>query len=372
MRIAMLVSVAFNLLLLATIVTARVDQTYAVVDDDTEPFAGGLAADRPVPRPVATVEVLEGVLGAAGLDSELVKAMSLAWLERRHRVREGAAVPGYWQPDFAPAAAALSERIAVGEAVRGALIERYGPAAIDDPAFAVAFRPLGPAFDFLSSSEQLALERRELERSRAAEPASPRAAGGDAACLRVLRPAAASAAPAASAELAKLLRGAAYEEYLLRFSPLAARLRAAEIAADEITFRRIFALLRELEQRPSPSEQLRLRSEIRGEMGDSGFDRFFSLHDPMFAPLAGYLERQGFAEAAIHAAHSIVSRTQESLLELASRGSDQARMVEAANRLKQQETSRLTALLGEKAAAGLGAAMTQAAVRLATGAGPSC
>lgn len=368
MRIILLVSLALNLLLLATIVPARVDRSLgSELLDPGEPAARAGDARR---LPLGDGEALIEALRAAGLAAGDIKAMLAGWLEARARKGSGVAAPAYWEPGFAPAAATLETELAVAEAVQRGLIALYGDGAVEDPAFHAHFRPLGPAFAFLSPAEQLSLRRHQLTRApRTADTGGPVAGG---ACARItLRPAEDAAGPGAD-ELATVLSGAAYQEYRLRFSPLAQSLRHTAVAAGESEFREIFGLLSELEGASTPGALLELRRALRSRMGDAAFDRLWSSLDPLYAAIARHLAAEGFGDTEIANAYSIINRRQESLLRPMSRGADQASLLQVVARQREAEAAELAQLLGESAARGLTAAVTAAAMRLGAGDGGGC
>jgi hypothetical protein len=107
-------------------------------------------------------------------------------------------------------------------------------------------------------------------------------------------------------------------------------------------------------------------------MGELPFDRFWSSQDPVYAPLAHYLAQQKISDGQVLAAYSIVNRTQELLLDLMGRQPTQEAMLSAVNRLKQEESLQLVRLLGEQAAAGVAAATTRSAMRLAAASADPC
>lgn len=365
MRVSLLVSVALNLLLLATIVLARVDHKLRAGRlDPGEPDAA--AADiRQLP--LGDAESLVNALRAAGIAEGDIKAMVAGWLETRARNGAGDELPGFWRPEFVPGAAALATELAVAEAVQRGLLALYGEGAAEDAAFRSNFRPLGPAFAFLSPAEQRALRQHQLERASRPTQAGPASARQD--CVRVTpAPAEANAADADGDELASVLTGAAYDEYRVRFSPLSSSLRRTAVASGESEFRELFGLLRQLELARTPAAQLELRRALRSRMGSAAFDRLWSDLDPLYQIIGSYLAGEGFADAEIANAYSIINRGQESLLGHMSRGADQAGLLRALARQREAETAQLNGLLGEPAARGLMAAVTAAAMRLGEGA----
>jgi hypothetical protein len=167
-----------------------------------------------------------------------------------------------------------------------------------------------------------------------------------------------------SASLPAGFSAAAEREYRLRFSPLAQQLRANGTSHDEREFRLLFDRLVRLEQSASPEDQAEIRRELRAEMGDAAFDRFWSGRDPSYAALLNYLRSQNLAEQQILAAYGIVNQAQERLLSAIASQRGQESVLRDVQGIRADESAGLTRLLGEQVAAGLTAAMSRAAISL--------
>jgi hypothetical protein len=371
MRFSLALSVALNLLLLTGIVAARIDPARS----DGLDFAPGVGAVAYEAVPVdardgETLDELLGALEGAGLDRAEQKLLLAGWLEARYRNAHEPAGPRYWEQGYAPGRDKLAADFAVERAVRAALIELFGVGAAVDPAFDAVFRPLGPAYAFLGSEAQLSLQAWQLERLAAPPAGGAAVAGGALLC----RPQGSGGADAVAQAPLPTPRFSPAEdaEYRLRFSPLAAQLRDAGIVRGETEFREIFGLVRELEQSGGPSEQAEVRQGLRSRLGDDGFDRFWSVRDPVFAGIGEYLSRRGVAPHQTRAAYSIVNRSQERLLAMLGRHGDEASLMSALQRIRQDETADLERVLGGEAAAGLQAAMNGIALRISQSSAAGC
>jgi hypothetical protein len=378
MRVLMLASLALNLLLLASMVAARVDSSSprdagsGSAEPDWAEIAaqskeGGLDADAG-----ANAEAVAGALTAAGIPAADVRAMLAGWAEGEARRARTSPGPDFWAPGFDPAVATLERELAIEADVRATLLALVGPGVVDDPAFARFFRPLGPEFDFLTPADQLRLREHQLERARSQGNSMHAHSAAGQSCLRLSSAPADVPPPGAADALADLLDPAAYEEYLLRFSPAARRLRALAAVPDEAAFRDANGVLRELERAHEPGLQLSLRRRLREVLGRDAYLAFWSEQDPVFEPVARYLASQGFGDAEVHEAYGILNRTQEALLELMAREADQPTLLNAVVRLRDDEAARLERLLGEASARGLDAVSTRAAMQLQTGSRETC
>jgi hypothetical protein len=371
MRTSFAISVAANLLLLTTIVAARVDTTRSV----DAPLTGSgqlssLTAERVRNRNPETVEEFVSMLESTALTRDQKLNLARSWLEAKHRDAGIANAPEYWQQGFAPPLAELASRISAEDSTRADLIALFGAAAATEPAFDSLFRPLGVAYDFLSSKAQLALQRQQHERVASAQVARRDSKLQSPSCLMPAfatesRPASSLTLPAAFTPLEAV-------EYRLRFSPRAEQLRESGVADSEREFRELMGELQTLDSDATPEGQADVRSILRSRMGDAAFARFWSLQDPLFPPIEAYLVREGFSVAAVQAAYTIALRSQETLLGSIGSQRDRESTLATVSRIRQDEIAALSRLLGPDAARGVLAARTQAEMALATRATTSC
>jgi hypothetical protein len=255
MRYRFGISIALNLFLLTTIVAARVDASRESAVVAASPFRETQFGEVPERgAPPAGIGELEARLLTAGFRSSDIKPMILGWL---NSVQSGSAAHGlpappaapFWQADYRPGLSGARWQVGHQSRIRDSLRSHFGNEATVDPAFAAAFRPLGPDYDFLNSDAQIELQAHQLRLLEAAGPPS--------AAAPVQMHCAAPSAGAARDNSASLPAGfsaAAEREYRLRFSPLAQQLRANGTSHDEREFRLLFDRLVRLEQSASPQQ----------------------------------------------------------------------------------------------------------------------
>ncbi|MDX1561646.1 MAG: hypothetical protein R3305_01895 [Gammaproteobacteria bacterium] len=365
MRTSLLVSLALNLLLITTIVVARVDPTRRDMPA-VDVFPAALVTDGSADSVWLDPEqgsTLLSRLRRFGFDDESSKRMAFGWLLTAAR-SETLDEPGFWQAGYAPSQSTLRARFAYEQAVRRALIDTFGPVAESDPAFDRWFRPLGPSFDFLDSSQQLALQQLSLSGASGRAPVD--SAGQAFRQCRVPAGRAPSSAASGIEQLEATLGAAAVEEYVLRVSPLAEQIRQAAIVDTEAQFRSVFGLLRSLEANPAIDNQIAVRAELRELLGTEGFDRLWSARDPFYRSINATLRDLGVAEHRIGAAYSIINRSQDALLEAVQAADDPVVSLEIANRVQQRESAELDALLGPETAGSFAAARSRLAIDFST------
>jgi hypothetical protein len=266
------------------------------------------------PQPVAARGYYERLL-SLGLDAHEARGLLIAELEASTAAGLAEPADRYWQPSRLQYAEHALTLAAAQTRVRAELTKVFGTAAEMQLEFARVFRPLDPAFRFLSSAEQIALQdlrlRQRLERAEAPEqslhcPADPERADsrvgageGDAAALRAV-----------------LSADAAFEVGL-RESPLAEQLRASGAQLTEAEFRAAYELLRAPEAVRGPEQQLALRRRLKTLLGARRFDRIWAQRDPL-APLIRRVGTELDLDAdAIERAYVVLNASQERLLELA-------------------------------------------------------
>lgn len=369
MRITLAASVAINLLFLASIVVARVNpvaQTAAGFSATGTTLGTNYVSEDSMP--IDSVPNLVSRLESARFEPDEIRLVVAAWLRGKFQKELKWSGAAFWQRDYSAELEALSFELTVGNRLRRELIDLYGPIAIDTPEFSAAFRPLGPAYDFLSSRAQLDLQQQRLDLVSEANQGRS-----------------SSISPARCNKLASTIRWGAppdepgaglsmseRSELRLRVSPLANLLRSAGSADDEASFRHMFELFSALEERTDPTSQARLRREIRQLWGDATFDRIWSARDPLFGPLDQYLHEAGFNQQQILSVYTIVNRSQESLMEAVGRSASNDARLTAIGRIRSNEADELGRLLGTEQAHALQAAMHQAAVRLSNPIAATC
>ena len=362
MRFLFGLSITLNLLLLTTIVAARVDSTRESIPVRVGSEQVFQLDSSSVPRrEIEEIGELVEIIQRTALGVNHIKTLTLGWLVENYRAAYQSAGPSYWQPNYSPRINDIEERVAIEQRVRDALIAFFGQSAASDLAFDSAFRPLGAEYAFLDSQAQLDLQRSQLELLASRDSTREIQTSQMARCLS--DGIGMEQAPTSSG-LPADFGVSAVREYRLRFSPLAQQLRDSAVTDDEQEFRALFDKLQELEQNPSPQAQAQLRADLRATIGDGNFDRLWSLRDPFFGAIEDFLVAEGFSAHQVQAAYSVVNRSQEALLSTMGQSGNPESMLSAIGRIRRDEAAHLSRLLGDEAVAGLSAATSQATLQL--------
>jgi hypothetical protein len=360
MRYWLGLSLALNLLLLSTIVAARVDASRqpapaASFEERLSRFGRPPVENVAIEQPGDLAEILQ----LSGLDSRDIKVLVLGWLLVRPNAGPWNSVSQFWQTGYRPGLNALRHRIELERQARDELIDVFGPNATSDPAFDSVFRPLGSEYAFLSSQAQVSLQRRQLELLESGD--GVRMQGSN-----LARCEATSGAPDRGplSVLPEDWRATEAQEYQLRFSALAQQLRETGAVGDEQEFRFLFERILELASDSSPAAQAEIRADLRTQMGNLAFDQFWSSRDPLFLPVENYLMDQGFTSREALEAYAIVNQSQERLLSAIAQNPSERAMLAAVQQVRNDEATKLTARFGDQVAAGLAAAIARSAMAL--------
>jgi hypothetical protein len=242
--------------------------------------------------------------------------------------------------------------------VRSGLRKIYGGGAAEDPAFARVFRPLDVRLEFLSSGQQLRIQRARHEHERSARAASDAGAAGFMAGRSVA--ASVGGVPAhVSREhdvawqeaLASILDEQLLFEYALRESGLAEQLRNCGVAFTEREFRETYALLAELDEHSGAESYRRARRALHALLGTQRFDRLWASRDPVYAAVHELMRRRNYPEPTILAAYGVLNTSQDALAEIAvTSGRDPVRQMVAAREIGAREEKQLTEIVGAELA----------------------
>jgi hypothetical protein len=287
-----------------------------------------------------------------GLTVDETKPLVLAALRAR-RADPPEPTDKFWQRDFTVVSLDNEfARIAVDDDVRARLIEIYGPNAPRDNALRPIFLPLDHRFGFLSSEQQLALQRYQIDRQRT------RAAGP------LERPALSSTQSMPQnatqsrgtsdleRELASFLGPDGAREYLYRFSPLAEQVRSADVASSEAQFRKAFDTLLRMESIRDPKSYRAARETLRTEFGRDGFTRLWATRDPFFSVIERVGQEKAIDHSMMLSAYEIFNDAQDRYAEIASRyiGVDSSRAPEELRSVRDQLERGLSGLVGDEVA----------------------
>ena len=247
------------------------------------------------------------------------------------------------------------------EHVMARVAQLLGPAGARDPLFHELFNPI-PELAFLSPRDQYAAERHGLEiQLKAAHepPARPKHANAT-------NPSAPPPQPLA-ASLGEFLDPATVLEVLLRYSPLADSIRAADVARSEDEFRFVFAQLQGLERAGgTPRTYLDVRRSLEGRLGRERYRRLWAARDPAFAAITKSVAELGRTEATGTSVYEIVNDTQDLLAAALLRNeADPTRAQSDIRAAIEAQTTRLAGLLGEEGARRITAVLATSAVEMA-------
>jgi hypothetical protein len=228
----------------------------------------------------------------------------------------------YWRSDWTSMSPeALHSREEQLETVRKALLRSYGPEAESARPLRAIFRPLESRYPFLSPSEQRAIVRSSSSRRM------PRSHGE---FIAALPP---ELSPTSALELA------------LRDSPLAMRIRAAQVELTESEFRALFAALEEAERTGTP-----LRPESLGNAvpRDKAM-KVLARGDPAWDALRNAATSVPIPESKRWAVYEVIRDSHDSLLR--ARQGDSPPSPDALMANMRDRHSRIAGLVGEPAAA---------------------
>jgi hypothetical protein len=290
-------------------------------------------------------------LRSLGLTEREVKQLVLARLEaylgpslRPSRYR-------YWKQNGGYDAAEAERRFAAEDAVRAGLLKMYGDTAAHDSVLQRIFRPLDDKLEFLTSAQQLAVQKARVEHARVAvQETGPGIPPVPVEYRREWRDVVAS-----------MLDEQLLLEYSLRESALAEQLRNAPVELSEAEFREVFMILAELEETRSADALRKARGDLRVLLGTQRFDRLWATRDPVYEVVRDLLVRRGTTEATIQAVYGVINSAQDAFAEAASMTDrDPMRAIEAAREIAATEERQIADLVGPELARQIVTARAQA------------
>lgn len=195
---------------------------------------------------------------------------------------------GYWQAGNAFRVDHALRVLEAHERVRGRLLEVYGTEAREDAAIRRLFRPLDPLFPFLSSEQQIAVQR----------------------------------------------------------------LRRSGIEFSEAEFRETFRLLQQLEAAGVSRKQLlSVREQLRRTLGSRRFAALWATRDPRFSAVQSVGREHDLTEATILSAYEILNDAQDRMVEIVGLASrDAQRAARETQAVRAEQRRRLASLVGPQVA----------------------
>ena len=255
----------------------------------------------------------------------------------------------YWvQSPLAAQSSHLKELLDAQSRMRDAVVAEYGAQAVMDAAFQTLFHPLALQAPFLSSAEQIALQRAQLEQQiklfenqqlLAGPPGLSPVPGGPA--LEFSDP-------------VSVLDETSRLEYELRMSPLADLLRGSGAQFTEATFRQAFALLAPFfgSTGPVTPEAMNIyRKQLTGLVGVSSTLAIWSQIDPSLAAQVSIGRQRGLSDDDLLDAYHIIATANVMLYEARQiRGKDAKASRSMMRRALDTRREQLTDLVGAELA----------------------
>jgi len=313
---------------------SRAPAAGSAADKTQLPLSSGLTSQAAMASLLEQVQVC----GASDQAAKRILARSLLDLETPEVAGE------YWVPrrtrDF-------NRRQASAEAsakVRARVIQLAGESAKEDPAFRALFRPLDDEFPFLSSAQQIELERLQLAAERRRAELSTQADNPQT-YMRIHQE--------LLAGVRQLLTTEEFFEYQLRESPAAQSLLVSGFQFSEQEFRNVFRAVIELSgagssgadgsvQIPVPDRRAAM-DRIRAVLGDARFAEYRRAQDPTYRVLLAIGQSHGLPSRTVEQAYAYVASQEP---ELPSVTASRAQPLRSPNSAPQTELKRL---LGEAA-----------------------
>ena len=227
------------------------------------------------------------------------------------------------------------------ESIREQLSALYGTQISTDPLFSDMFYPMANQYPFLSSSEQIAVQKMQIEMQQystqlQAEGGNPRSVPPDRAPAKVL---------------ANLLGVQATKEYMLRTSPLANKMRKSGIAFSEASFRKAFDLLESVKMVENPSLTFAVRDEISQLFGPEDGLTLWAAIDPAFGLVKQVASQHGVTQGLAMSAYEMILDTKKNVSEAAAqRSSNPQQAMHQVQNLMTDLKNQLSQMVGEPAA----------------------
>ena len=234
------------------------------------------------------------------------------------------------------------ESIAAGyESIRGQLTDLYGAEILTDPLFADMFYPMANQYPFLSSSEQIAVQKMQIEMQKystqlQAEGGSPRSVSPERTPANML---------------ANLLGEQATKEYMLRTSPLANKMRKSGLTFTEGSFRKAFDLLASVKSVQDPTLTFAVRDEINEIFGPDDGLVLWAAIDPAFGLVKQVANQHGVTQGLAMSAYEMILAAKQDVSQAAAqRSSNPQQAIHQVQNLMTDLKNQLSQMVGEPAA----------------------
>lgn len=276
--------------------------------------------------------------------SERDKMLALSTLEADARAANPPPLPEFWRSDADGQIEVHRLKLEQQQdAMRQALIARYGVAAAEDPTFARLFRPLDVRFPYLSSNSQLALAKLQRARASGAATAGLPAAPGPTEIAKAME---------REIEFNRAIRAAfteaEFDAYRLRESPAARQLRASGVVANEHEFRAAIETLEKMESDRTPGSYLEVQRGLSKLLGPERFVRFLASRDPAFQTVRSVAVAQRVQESQVLAVYEVIVTAQLGVLDAQSKsGADRSEAAPLIRDIISSRDARIASLVGD-------------------------
>ena len=192
----------------------------------------------------------------------------------------------------------IASSFEINDKLRDSLLSEFGAEAKSDPLFRQIFFPLDIQYPFLSSTEQIALQKLQFEQQRNMLGGIPRQANA-----QVQNP-------------ADILSSESWHEFQLRVSPVAEGLRQSGVGFDESSFRQTVTILTGGSSSPNSRQVIfddQSASALMDLLGHEAVFRLRTQFDPQFANLVQAGRQHNLSDQDISIAHQVIAEHDPSI-----------------------------------------------------------
>ncbi|GEM_PF-183643 len=179
-----------------------------------------------------------------GLSKAQAKQLIFQQLKDTYRISNSKIENTYWKNTNASKADYILQKQAVQQQIRDELVALIGQSARDEPSFIEVFRPLQAQFPFLTSQEQIAVQKIQIDHQTAIMKA-PKVEASLSPFPQRTNSHHLPMSPV-SVNVNSILSDQSAFEYVLRTSFLARQLRESDVEFTEESFRKAYRLLADL------------------------------------------------------------------------------------------------------------------------------
>ena len=355
-RTSLITSLLANVLLAGIIISGESNEKFLILDQSQparglSPTADLDSSSLMDPWIDSDYQAYYQALLSRGLNSKETKPLLLARLELGSESRLGQPLDHYWtlrDSDYLRHSVSLVEDQSF---VRSVLVDVYGVAAENDEVFVSVFKPLNLRFPFLTSAQQVTIEKARLEHQvematyfESQRPSASPKLVGYAQSIQSFEN--------FQEKLQSILSSNAFFEYSLRDSPLANQLRRSGVAFGEQEFRAAYTVLSDFQRTNTddgnPQDMFSVKNELRRVLGTQKFTEFWAFRDPTYEDLQRVADRHQLPDTTLLAAYEILSTNEDQRIQASSLGQvDLEQMIQQMRAIAVRERRQLSELLGE-------------------------